>query len=71
MSASGESGTYENQHGVSYFVYDREKMRMVAGPFGTRQYAHTVRKRCSWPWPDNLSVMTERRIAQFVEEVEL
>lgn len=49
--------------GRSWYVYDADRERLVAGPFGSKEYAETVRERSQWPWPDCLRVGNREAVA--------
>jgi len=48
--------------GTMWYVVDEHRERIVAGPFGSESYAHTVRERTNWlgehrsTWSDDLVV---------------
>jgi len=38
-----------DRYGNSHFVADTEREEAVAGPFGSEEYAETVKERMDWP----------------------
>lgn len=42
--------------GASWYVKDVERDRRVLGPFGSASYAGKCLDRCSWPWPEALTI---------------
>jgi hypothetical protein len=44
-----------DENGISYFVYDSERERTVAGPFESQERADRVMAQSNWPWPEDLA----------------
>lgn len=45
-----------DESGQSFWVYDEARETIVAGPFGSKEYAVRVKRRTSWPWSESLKV---------------